>query len=359
MRLLLVAAVLMLFAAGAAVAADEAPAGAPANTATAFSDEVVAALAAADAALAAGRAGEAVRRLEPLAAAGNAVARHNLALLLVEGRGAPKDEARAAGLMREAARDGLLAAQNNMGLMYLRGRGVERDPAEAVRWLALAARNGHALARENLKAVLNASDADMPDVLQSVAQASPADVPPTPAKAPAQAPADGAPEAAAATREPAETTAEAADAEPAAPSESRVTPMQASGADRKWRPMAVRAPETQKAGAGGEPAVTALAAIRPQSAAPAPAKPRAAGSGRAMIQVGALAEPSEAYAVAEALRTRYPDLLSALLVHVQETRLPDDRILYRARLGTFATTKRAQEVCRALKERDVACFAVE
>lgn len=118
----------------------------------------------------------ALRRLRPLANAGNAAAQSRLGIMfangegvrqsypearkwyekaagqsyaeaqnelglmyLLGGMGVPVDYAEAAKLFRRAADQGLAGAQNNLGMMYAKGAGVPQDNVEAFKWLSLAA----------------------------------------------------------------------------------------------------------------------------------------------------------------------------------------------------------------------------
>ncbi|GEO82949.1 hypothetical protein ROR02_30800 [Pararhodospirillum oryzae] len=109
----------------------------------------------ASAAIQQGRFDEAVALLRPLADAGSAPARYNLALMYASGRGVPRDVKEAFSLTLQAARAGLASAQNNLGIMYLTGQGTPMDEREALRWLNMAAANGHPLAKRNLAALID------------------------------------------------------------------------------------------------------------------------------------------------------------------------------------------------------------
>jgi TPR repeat protein len=73
----------------------------------------------------------AVSILRTLAEAGSAQAQHRLGIMIVEGRGTPRDPARAAEWIGKAAEQGETAAQYLFGRFLLEGVGVERNPAEA------------------------------------------------------------------------------------------------------------------------------------------------------------------------------------------------------------------------------------
>jgi len=67
-----------------------------------------------------------------------AVAKHNLALLLREGRGAPRDGKRALELFQAAARQGMAASMFSLGDIYERGDVAPKDPPLALAWFTLA-----------------------------------------------------------------------------------------------------------------------------------------------------------------------------------------------------------------------------
>jgi TPR repeat protein len=67
-----------------------------------------------------------------------------------EGRGTPKDEAKAVGLYRKAADAGFLDALYALGNCFANGWGVSEDPGEALRWYCQAWRKGHPRAAEVL-----------------------------------------------------------------------------------------------------------------------------------------------------------------------------------------------------------------
>jgi len=66
------------------------------------------------------------------------------------GRGAKRDEARAARWFREAARRGHVRAQLELARLYSRGRGVPRDPQRAFYWFRKAAAQGNIAAQYNV-----------------------------------------------------------------------------------------------------------------------------------------------------------------------------------------------------------------
>ena len=65
--------------------------------------------------------------------------------------GAIKNDARAVGLLLEAAKQGYLEAQFTLGNCYLNGEcGVRRSAEKAKHWYDLAACQGHTIAEHNL-----------------------------------------------------------------------------------------------------------------------------------------------------------------------------------------------------------------
>ena len=96
----------------------------------------------------------AVRLLEPLARAGNAVAQSRLAWLYYHGHGVRESDALALQWFERAARQGLAEAQFHLGNMYaygLAGLPPDADPQRlAAQWYFEAARQGHAEAQYSL-----------------------------------------------------------------------------------------------------------------------------------------------------------------------------------------------------------------
>jgi TPR repeat protein len=96
----------------------------------------------------------AVRLLEPLAQAGNALAQARLATLYYHGHGVRESDALALQWYQRAARQGLAEAQFNLGNMYAYGLATvpqDEDPQRtAAKWYFEAARQGHAEAQYSL-----------------------------------------------------------------------------------------------------------------------------------------------------------------------------------------------------------------
>jgi len=84
------------------------------------------------------------------AAKNDAMAQHDLALLMMEGRLLPRDERAAGELFEKAALQGLPNAQYNLGVIYDNGIGRAADDAMAYFWYSAAADQGHVPAQYNL-----------------------------------------------------------------------------------------------------------------------------------------------------------------------------------------------------------------
>jgi TPR repeat protein len=79
---------------------------------------------------------------------------HNLALLLLDGKGVGKDETRATELLVLAADQGRVSAQNILEECFRDGRGLDKDKRKAAEWFKKATEQGHAAARDNLSQLL-------------------------------------------------------------------------------------------------------------------------------------------------------------------------------------------------------------
>ena len=91
-----------------------------------------------------------IAELEAGAVAGNANAQLVLGLRYAEGRGVPKDDAKAASLVTKAAQQGLVIAEYRLGAMYERGIGLPKDLMQARTWYEQAAKGGNSKAMHNL-----------------------------------------------------------------------------------------------------------------------------------------------------------------------------------------------------------------
>jgi hypothetical protein len=67
------------------------------------------------------------------------MAKHNLALLLRDGKGAPRNGKEALDLLRSASRQGMAASMFALGDIYERGDATAKDPAMALAWFAITA----------------------------------------------------------------------------------------------------------------------------------------------------------------------------------------------------------------------------
>lgn len=81
---------------------------------------------------------------------GNATAQFQLGLMLHQGEGQARDDAKALSWYRKAADQGNSNAQFNVGLMYHNGEGVTKSDQQAVPWFLKAAQQGHPQAQSNL-----------------------------------------------------------------------------------------------------------------------------------------------------------------------------------------------------------------
>ena len=97
-----------------------------------------------------GHHARALRLAQPLAEQGEARAQSLVGLIHYTGRGAVRDDAKAAKWLRLAADQGDAAARFRLGLIYSEGHGVPQDHAEAAKWYRLAADQRHPQAQYNL-----------------------------------------------------------------------------------------------------------------------------------------------------------------------------------------------------------------
>ncbi len=89
-------------------------------------------------------------RLQKQADSGDADAQLNLGLMYANGKGVPKDVAKAVEWYQKAAAQGNAKAQFNLGVAYANGAGVPKDVAKAMEWYQKAAARGHARAQRIL-----------------------------------------------------------------------------------------------------------------------------------------------------------------------------------------------------------------
>ena len=95
---------------------------------------------------------ELIGLLQELAEQGDREARFALGSCYLEGKGVPRDYAKAMAWYLLAARQGHPTAQNNVGYMYEERLISSSDPDTAAAWYLLAASNGCRLGQENLEA---------------------------------------------------------------------------------------------------------------------------------------------------------------------------------------------------------------
>jgi len=90
----------------------------------------------------------ALKKLKPLAEAGNADAEYDLGTMYSDGHGVPRDPRQAQAWWEKAANQGQADAQFSLGFLLLNGAGegddaVAADPSAALPWLEKAAAQGH------------------------------------------------------------------------------------------------------------------------------------------------------------------------------------------------------------------------
>ena len=113
--------------------------------------------------------------LRMAAEAGDARAQFVIASHYLQGRGVPRDYAKAAQWYARAAAQGLAVAQYRLGTLYERGRGLPRSTALARTWYEKAARAGNVKAMHNLAVILadnSHGKADMPAAARWFTQAA-------------------------------------------------------------------------------------------------------------------------------------------------------------------------------------------
>lgn len=95
----------------------------------------------------------AVKWFAEAAEKGYVTAKLNLAVMLLAGRGAPKDEKLAAAMLKHASTDEMapdLDAMVQLAKLYVNGTGVQKSEALAMSWLKKAADGGHQRAKKML-----------------------------------------------------------------------------------------------------------------------------------------------------------------------------------------------------------------
>ncbi|WP_232008905.1 tetratricopeptide repeat protein [Geobacter sulfurreducens] len=99
---------------------------------------------------------------------GDAKAAFRLALMHLDGNGAPRKPAEAARYMKMAAERGHVRAQYYLGTFYHEGTGVKRDSAAAARWIGKAAAGGDAEAQYAYGMVLLSGDGVPVDKVRAI-----------------------------------------------------------------------------------------------------------------------------------------------------------------------------------------------
>jgi localization factor PodJL len=101
--------------------------------------------------------------LRVAAAKGDPSAEFEVASRFAQGKGVPKDFAKAADWYQRAASRGSAPAQYRLGGLYERGIGVKADPARARAWYKRAAEQGNVKAMHNLAVMFTQRDLGEPD----------------------------------------------------------------------------------------------------------------------------------------------------------------------------------------------------
>jgi hypothetical protein len=91
-----------------------------------------------------------VEKLKERAAAGEAVAQYDLALIYDNGQGVAQDSTEAAAWYRKAAESNVVQAQYRLGYDYFLGRGVPQNYAQSSKWWHKASAQGYAPAEIGL-----------------------------------------------------------------------------------------------------------------------------------------------------------------------------------------------------------------
>jgi TPR repeat protein len=107
--------------------------------------------------------------LEDAAAKGDANAQFALGVRYSEGRGVPKNDARAADFYQKAGERGLEQAQWTLGRLYSTGKGVPKDLAKAFEWFQKAALQGNVDAQKKLGAMYREGEGISRDILRAYA----------------------------------------------------------------------------------------------------------------------------------------------------------------------------------------------
>ncbi len=109
-----------------------------------------------------------IARLKTAANANDPVAEYELAAILFDGRGVPRDPQGAAKLFERAANQGLVPAQYRLANIYETGIGASKDLALAKSWFEKAADRGNAKAMHNVGVYLAQGIQGKPDYATAV-----------------------------------------------------------------------------------------------------------------------------------------------------------------------------------------------
>lgn len=113
-------------------------------------------------------AGLAVTWYQKAADQGDAIAQFSLGSIYEAGAGVvARDDVTAASWHRRAADQGLATAQYRLGMMLVDGRGVPRDPTQAVAWLRKAAEQGETDAQIELGTLLTPASGGSHDIIEA------------------------------------------------------------------------------------------------------------------------------------------------------------------------------------------------
>jgi len=74
------------------------------------------------------------------------------------------------------------------------------------------------------------------------------------------------------------------------------------------------------------------------------------------VQVAALANHDTKCAAWERMQQRWPDLFMNAEESTVRAELPDGRVVYRLRVGAFATRREASRFCQQMKASGGSCF---
>lgn len=106
---------------------------------------------------------------------GHRESQYNLGVLLLNGQGQARDEAKAALWLGRSAERGLPEAQYLLGRLYFDGRGVARDPVAEAAWYRKAAEGGYPLAQHELGVLLHLGEGVQRDPIEAYAWFATAD----------------------------------------------------------------------------------------------------------------------------------------------------------------------------------------